>query len=45
MNILKIEVLEEKYNITYKTKEELNTEDSAYNRYNCKVLEEEPSLF
>ena len=45
MNILKIEVLEEKYNITYKTKEELNTEDGVYNRYKSKVFEEEPSLF
>ena len=41
----KIELLEEKYNITYKTKEELNTEDGVYNRYKSKVFEEEPSLF
>ena len=41
----KIEALEEKYNVTYKTKEELNTEDSVYNRYKNKVMEEEPSLF
>ena len=41
----KIRVLEEKYNITYKTKEELNTEDSIYNRYKNKVSEKEPSLF
>ena len=41
----KINALEEKYNITYKTKEELNTEDSVYNRYKNKVMEEEPSLF
>lgn len=41
----KIKTLEEKYNITYKTKEELNTEDSVYNRYNNKVIEEAPTLF
>ena len=41
----KIKALEEKYNITYKTKEELNTEDSVYNRYNNKVIEEAPTLF
>ena len=40
----KIKSLEEKYNITYKTKEELNTEDSVYNRYNNKTLEEAPTF-